>query len=59
MIISTRSLLKDLLDLQPTDHVLEIGSGAGRGLTLMLKHTPPGQVVGIDLSATMVQVAAR
>ncbi|MEM8532047.1 MAG: class I SAM-dependent methyltransferase [Chloroflexota bacterium] len=49
----------DLLDLQPTDHVLEIGFGAGRGLALMLERTPNGRVVGLDLSATMVQAAAK
>lgn len=49
----------ELLDLQPTDRVLEIGFGAGRGLALILERTPNGQVVGVDLSATMVQSAAR
>ncbi|NOK62756.1 MAG: hypothetical protein GFH27_549305n178 [Chloroflexi bacterium AL-W] len=49
----------ELLDLQPNDRVLEIGFGAGQGLELALNRSPNGYVVGIDLSATMVRVAAR
>lgn len=48
-----------LLKLQPTDHILELGFGAGRGLDLALQHSPGGHVTGLDLSATMIRVAAR
>lgn len=49
----------ELLDLQPTDRVLDIGFGAGRGLALALRRSPQGHVTGIDLSTTMIEVAAR
>jgi SAM-dependent methyltransferase len=49
----------DLLDLQPTDRVLEIGFGAGRGLALALRQAIQGRVTGMDLSATMIQAALR
>jgi SAM-dependent methyltransferase len=48
-----------LLHLQPTDHVLEIGFGAGGGLALTLRQAIQGHVTGIDLSATMIQAAIR
>jgi len=48
----------DLLHLQPTDHVLEIGFGAGRGLALALAQAHQGQVTGVDLSPTMIRAAA-
>ena len=49
----------DLLALQSTDHVLEIGFGVGRGLALTLQQVIQGRVTGIDLSATMIQAAIR
>ena len=49
----------DLLDLQPTDRVLEIGFGAGRGLGLALRQAIQGRVTGMDLSPTMIQAALR
>ena len=48
-----------LLELQPADHVLEIGCGAGRGLALALKHGLNQRIIGVDLSATMIASAAR
>jgi SAM-dependent methyltransferase len=48
-----------LLHLQPTDRVLEIGFGAGRGLTLALAQAHQGSVTGVDLSPTVVQAAVR
>ena len=48
-----------LLGLQPTDRVLEIGCGAGRGIALALKHGLNRQMIGVDLSATMIQSAIR
>jgi ubiquinone/menaquinone biosynthesis C-methylase UbiE len=49
----------ELLDLQSTDYVLELGFGAGRGLALATQQATRGMVMGIDLSATMVHVACR
>lgn len=49
----------ELLKLQPRDHVLELGFGAGRGLMLAAQQTDHGLVVGLDLSATMLQAASH
>lgn len=49
----------DQLQGQPTDRVLELGFGAGRGLALAAQRTCHGQVSGLDLSATMINAAAR
>jgi ubiquinone/menaquinone biosynthesis C-methylase UbiE len=48
-----------LLDLAPTDRVLEIGCGAGRAIELAAAQVPGGQVTGIDLSRAMVRAASR
>jgi ubiquinone/menaquinone biosynthesis C-methylase UbiE len=47
------------LAIAPTDHVLEIGFGAGRALTLAADRAASGHVSGLDLSPTMVHVARR
>jgi ubiquinone/menaquinone biosynthesis C-methylase UbiE len=49
----------ELLDLQPADRALELGCGAGRGLTLAAHAVSQGVVAGMDLSPTMLQAAAR
>lgn len=49
----------ELLNLRPTDHILEIGFGAGRGLALAFQQNPHGHVTGLDLSTTMIQAAIR
>src|SRR3954453_2449880 len=48
-----------MLELQPTDRVLEIGCGAGRGLALALEHGLNRRIIGVDLSAAMIESAAR
>jgi ubiquinone/menaquinone biosynthesis C-methylase UbiE len=48
-----------LLDLAPSDRVLEIGCGAGRAIELAVTQVPDGQVTGIDLSRAMVWAASR
>src|SRR5687768_15670419 len=48
-----------LLEITPTDRVLEIGCGAGRALQLAASQVSEGQVVGIDLSAVMIRAARR
>lgn len=47
------------LQISPTDRVLELGFGAGRGIALAAEQAYRGGVVGIDLSTTMVQAARR
>jgi ubiquinone/menaquinone biosynthesis C-methylase UbiE len=49
----------NLLQLQPSDRVLEIGFGVGRGLALSLQQAVRGRVTGMDVSATMIQAAMR
>lgn len=49
----------ELLKLQPRDSVLELGFGAGRGLVLAAEQAHQGVVIGLDLSATMMQAASQ
>lgn len=48
----------DLLDIQPNDHVLELGCGPGLALEGCLARTTGGLVIGLDHSETMLQQAA-
>ncbi len=48
-----------LLDIQPTDTVLEVGFGAGQGIKLAAAKVNSGRIIGIDLSEEMVRVATR
>jgi ubiquinone/menaquinone biosynthesis C-methylase UbiE len=49
----------NVLKLQPTDHVLEIGFGPGLAIQQVARLVPTGHVVGIDHSALMVKQAGR
>jgi ubiquinone/menaquinone biosynthesis C-methylase UbiE len=49
----------DQLEIQPTDHVLEIGFGPGHGILLVARLVTQDKVVGVDLSDTMLQQALR
>jgi SAM-dependent methyltransferase len=44
----------ELLDVQPTDHILEIGSGPGHAVALICDRLPGGTITAIDRSATAV-----
>jgi SAM-dependent methyltransferase len=48
-----------LLDVQPSDRVLEIGFGPGIAVREIVRRATRGQVVGIDRSAVMCAQAAR
>jgi ubiquinone/menaquinone biosynthesis C-methylase UbiE len=48
-----------LLELQPSDHVLEIGFGHGRTLLQMAANVPAGRAVGVDISEEMVRRLVR
>ncbi len=48
-----------LLDLQPGDHVLEIGYGPGLAIRHAARLVPHGQVVGIDHAQVMQRQARR
>lgn len=47
------------LDLQPADHVLELGCGPGVALALAARLVPHGRVAGLDYSWAMVQAARQ
>ena len=48
-----------LLEIQPTDHVLEIGFGPGHGIQQIAKLATQGRVAGVDFSETMLRQASR
>lgn len=47
------------LEIQPTDHVLEIGFGQGRAIHKAAKAAFQGFVAGVDPSEQMVRIASR
>jgi ubiquinone/menaquinone biosynthesis C-methylase UbiE len=47
------------LDIQPTDHVLEIGFGPGLGIEGAASLATQGRVAGVDFSQTMLEQATR
>ncbi|MDX2032798.1 MAG: class I SAM-dependent methyltransferase [Blastocatellia bacterium] len=49
----------EILDVQPTDQVLEIGFGHGRTIGRLAERAVHGYVAGVDLSDVMVRQAAR
>jgi len=49
----------DLLNVQPSDRVLEIGFGPGLAIAQVARLAPQGRVVGIDHSALMIERASR
>jgi ubiquinone/menaquinone biosynthesis C-methylase UbiE len=49
----------DLLNVQPADHVLEIGFGPGLAIAQVARFAPQGRIVGIDHSALMIERASR
>jgi ubiquinone/menaquinone biosynthesis C-methylase UbiE len=53
------SWVLDLLEIDPSDSVLEVGCGPGVGLELAAARAYQGLVVGIDPSETMLGMAQR
>ena len=49
----------DLLDLEPTDRVLELGCGPGLALQACARQLREGHLVGVDHSPVMVRQARR
>lgn len=47
----------DLLPIEPSDHILEVGFGPGVALAALLAHASDGFVAGIDTSELMVRQA--
>jgi ubiquinone/menaquinone biosynthesis C-methylase UbiE len=48
-----------VLDVQPTDRVLEVGFGPGLAIAELARHATRGRVYGIDHSDVMVRQARR
>lgn len=48
-----------LLELQPWEHVLEVGFGSGLTLQTTARCVPQGFVAGVDLSETMYAIAQK
>ena len=53
------SWVLDLLEINPSDSVLEVGSGPGVGLEQAAEMAYEGRVVGLDPSETMLKMAHR
>lgn len=49
----------EALDVQPTDHVLDIGCGHGRALGELARRAPRGRIAGADPSELMVEIAVQ
>lgn len=49
----------ETLDLQPNDHVLEIGCGHGIAVALICQTLAGGKVTAIDRSAKMIEIARK
>jgi SAM-dependent methyltransferase len=49
----------DLLDLKPSDVVIELGCGPGVAVAAMAQRVVTGSVVGVDHSAVMIRQARR
>ncbi|WP_408007415.1 class I SAM-dependent methyltransferase [Pseudalkalibacillus sp. A8] len=47
------------LNIEPDDHVLEIGFGPGIGIYKCANNIQSGKVIGIDISTTMKEQASR
>lgn len=56
---SINTWIVQLLDIQPSDHILDIGCGPGLAIQGFAAHATQGLVAGIDASALMVQEASK
>lgn len=52
-------LAVELLNVEPDDHILEIGFGSGTAIAKAAAHLTSGLIAGVDVSDVMVQQARR
>jgi ubiquinone/menaquinone biosynthesis C-methylase UbiE len=57
--VSLNEFMKDLLSIRDHDHILEIGFGTGKLIADMAQLVKTGVIEGIDVSTTMVALAAK
>jgi SAM-dependent methyltransferase len=49
----------DLMDVQPDDHLLEVGFGNGANVELLAERASNGRVAGAEISKTAVEMASK
>jgi len=50
----------DLVDIQPGDRILDVGTGTGVLIPFLLSRTgPSGEIVGVDIADKMIEVARQ
>ena len=57
--VPLHNFMKELLAVQEHDHILEIGFGTGKLIAEIAPFVTTGVIEGIDVSATMVALAAK
>lgn len=57
--LSCKELALSELNVESTDHVLEVGYGPGLGIQAAAAATPEGFVAGVDYSREMVKLARK
>jgi len=49
----------DLMDVQPDDHILEVGFGNGSNISLLVQRASKGYVAGAEISETAIEMASK
>ncbi|MDH3704473.1 MAG: methyltransferase domain-containing protein [Acidimicrobiia bacterium] len=49
----------DLMDVQPTDDIVEVGFGNGANIALLAERAPEGTVTGVEVSETAMEMASK
>lgn len=57
--VMLNSMVKDILSVEPNDHILEIGFGTGKLISELVGRLENGRIHGIDTSDTMVAMARK